>query len=79
MTAALTQAADGEVTGVTVSGSTYSATVAAKQTQTGWQNTSIEDIGGLPVGDSTGQVNAKTSGSSWTVSYNDSTGVCTIN
>ncbi len=80
MTAALTQADD--VTGVTRSGSsagayTYTATVAAKQTVAQWQNTAIEDIGGLAVNNTTG-INAVVAPNTWTITYTESTGDCTI-
>lgn len=73
MTAALTQAADGEIDGVTLTGKVYTKEVPAKQTQAQWQNTSIEDIGGMKVGNNTGEIGAKTSGSSWTVKYDPDT------
>ena len=78
MTAALNQSADG-ISGITVGTGTYSKDVEAKQTQPQWQNTSIEDIGGMSVGNGTGDIAAKTSGSSWTITYTESTGTCTIN
>jgi len=83
MAAALSEAADGEIAGVTVANegtatATYTATVAAKQTQAQWQNTAIEDIGGLAVGNGSGQVGAKVSGASWTIVYDTATGAVTI-
>ncbi len=77
MTSALSQEA---VDGVTYNASakTYTKTVAAKQTQANWQDTSIGDIGGIAVGNGSGQVQAVLSGSNWTITYTESTGKCTI-
>lgn len=59
----------------------HEATVTAVQTQPKWQNTSIENIGGAAVGDSTGQIAAVTKTSTpatWTISYTASNGKVTI-
>ena len=55
----------------------YSQTVAAKQTQTGWTNTSITDIGGIAVGGDSG-IQAKVNGATWTIKWTASTGAITI-
>ena len=73
MTASLTQAND--VPGVTRSGEKagsymYTATVKATQTQDGWSNTSIEDVGGTPIKD----IPAVLKGNSWIITYTESTG-----
>lgn len=62
---------------VTLTGHVYSTTVVATQKQTGWQNTSIEKIGGLDVNDTTG-INAVVNPGTWTVSYNEETGAVSI-
>ena len=76
MTAALTQSND--VDGVTRTGDkagayVYTATVAACQTIDGWQNETIKsgEIGGVKVD---GNIEAVLDGSSWNVTYTESTG-----
>lgn len=56
---------------------TYTATVEATQRKADWQNTSIEKIGGLAVNNTDG-IKAVTKGNTWTVSYNENTGVVSI-
>ncbi len=56
----------------------FSKTVASKQTMSDWQNSSIEDIGGLAVGNSTSQIKAQTSGAEWTITYSKDTQKVTI-
>ena len=77
MTAALTQAddVDGVVRGGTVAGEyTYTAEVEANQTVDDWQNTAIEDIGGVEIDD----IPAVTKGGSWEVVYDESDGSITF-
>lgn len=64
--------------GLTEDSANYTKTVPAKQTQPDWQSTNLEDIGGIPVGSGDGEVNAKTKGSSWTVTFNPTTQAVTI-
>ena len=56
--------------------STFSKEVKATQTQPGWQNTSIKDIGGIKIGTSTGELAATTG--SWTVSVDTTNNKVTI-
>lgn len=77
MAASLTEASD--VTGVTRSGDkagvyVYTAEVAACQTKTGWDNTSITDIGGVAIGN----VATCVKGESWLIVYTESTGAVTF-
>ena len=55
----------------------YTATVEASQSQPDWQNTSIDDIGGLTCGNSAGDIQGINTGS-WTITYTESTGVTSI-
>ena len=66
--------------GLTEDKNNYTKTVDATQTQAGWKNTSIENIGGMAVGDKTdgSQINAVTKGSSWTVAYDATNAKVTI-
>ena len=57
---------------------TYSMEVEATQKKAEWQNTSIEKIGGLAVGEGTGEIKAVTNGNKWTVSYKEDDGTVTI-
>ena len=58
----------------------YTKTVASKQKQDGWQSSSsIKDIGGLKVGNGTDEVNAKTNGTEWTVTFDATNQKVTIN
>ena len=57
--------------------STFTKEVDAVQTQDGWQNTTIKDIGGIAVGGS--GIAAKTVGDSWTVSISASGDAVEIN
>ena len=79
MAAALVGTGD-NTSGVTYNATagTYTMTVEATQRQTGWQNTSIEKIGGLAVGDGADQINAVVKDHTWTVSYNENSGVVSI-
>jgi len=81
MACALTDAAD-ETNGVKKGGTdgayTYSKHVDAAQKQTGWQNTSIEDIAGIKLGTAEGQISAETLGNGWTITYSEGTGKTTI-
>lgn len=52
---------------------TYSKTVMATQKQTKWQNTSIEEIAGIAVGDGEGEVTAAKLGG-WTITYSEADG-----
>lgn len=52
---------------------TYSKTVKVTQKQTKWQNTSIEEIAGIAVGDGEGKVNAAKLGG-WTITYSEKDG-----
>ena len=60
--------------GVEVANGIYSKTVTATQTQAGWQNKSIENIGGVAIA----KINAVTKGNTWTVSFNSSDNTTTI-
>ena len=64
---------------LTNDGTVTARTVAAKQKQAKWQNTTIEDIGGLAVGDGDGEINAKVNGATWSVGYDATNGTATIN
>ncbi len=77
MTASLTEATD--VDGVVRSGSkageyVYTAEVKAVQTKADWQSTSIEDIGGVAIGD----IPACVKGETWSVIYTEETGKVTF-
>ena len=76
MTAALTEA-DSDADGVQRSGDAgsyvWTKTVSATQTQTGWQDTSIENIGGVAIANITA-----TSLKGWTVTYTQNTGAVTF-
>ena len=76
MTAALTEA-DDDADGVQRSGDAgsyvWTKTVSATQTQTGWQDTSIENIGGVAITGITA-----TSLKGWTVTYTQNTGAVTF-
>ena len=52
---------------------TYSKTVKVTQKQTKWQNTSIEEIAGIAVGDGANEVNAAKLGG-WTITYSEKDG-----
>ena len=52
---------------------TYSKTVKVTQKQTKWQNTSIEEIAGIKVSDSDGDITANTLGG-WTITYSEKDG-----
>ena len=64
------------VAGLSEDTDNYEKEVSAKQTQDGWQNTSIEDIGGMAVGDGTDEINASTEG--WTVTFDADNEAVTI-
>ena len=57
----------------------YTKKVASKQTQDDWQSDNIENIGGLAVGNGTGEINAKTDGAEWTVTFDADNETVTIN
>ncbi len=52
----------------------HTATVTAVQTQADWQNSSIENIGGAKVGNSTGEIQAVVKGATWTIKYTTADG-----
>lgn len=54
-------------------GYVYSKHVDAVQKQTKWQNTSIEEIAGIAVGDGEGEVTAAKLGG-WTITYSEADG-----
>ena len=81
MTYALTDDATGSsnVTVNTTAGAgkyTYTASVDCQQTQTGWQDTSIDEIGGVKNTDV--GFPAATTLKGWTVTYDQATGKCTF-
>ena len=74
MACALTNEADG-TNGVKRTGNdgsySYAKYVAAVQTQKNWQNTSIENIAGLTVGNGTGDINASVKNAGWVITYTE--------
>ena len=81
MACALTDAAD-ETNGVKKGGTdgayTYSKNVEVVQKQKGWQNTSIEEIAGIKVGDTATAENAPVVNAAklggWTITYSEKDG-----
>lgn len=88
MAASLTQDDTNTATGLTRSGAegsfVWSKNVTKTQTQKGWQNDTIKDVGGIQVDadaastvtDGSKVTAVKLSG--WTITYTQSTGKCTI-
>lgn len=56
--------------GLTEDSANYTKTVKAKQAKDEWQSTNLDTIGGIPVGNASGQIEAKTNGAEWTVQFN---------
>ena len=65
--------------GVTYSGGVWTKTVTPTQTQADWQNTQIENIGGLAVGNESGNIKAVVKGVEvWEIKYTSATNKATI-
>ncbi|MDO4182867.1 MAG: prepilin-type N-terminal cleavage/methylation domain-containing protein [Coriobacteriia bacterium] len=79
MTAALTESdTAGNVTRTGTAGSyVWTATVTPTQAQADWQNDGLESIGGLKVGNNSGDIEGITSGQ-WTITYTSATDTVAI-